>query len=121
MVKQVNQAVDRKLLFGFFGLIIAVMVVFAVWTTFFIAASNPGLASLVALIGLVYGTWVGRLRKVPSWVRAALLLVVLIVLLVFVSVASHDGAYQFTWLFSTLIGMLLARQERPWWSEERTT
>jgi hypothetical protein len=121
MGRTMSYRLDKNLLITFFGIIIAALVVLAVWTTFFIAESNPLVAGPVAIVGLTYGVWLGRLQRVRTWLRALLLFLVLAVLLVLARLADHHDSYQFMWLFSTLAGLLLARQEWPWWRRVRTS
>ncbi len=107
-----DRALDRKLLLGYFSLLILALLVAAFWATVIMSRSNALVATGVASVAVLLGLVGGRSRRRGA--RGVTMLVLLAGLITFSALAGRGHSYQFAWLFPALTGLLLARPEWPW-------
>ncbi len=112
-----DRALDRKLLLGYFSLLILALLVAAFWATVIMSRSNALVATGIASVAVLLGLVGGRSRRRGA--RGVTMLVLLAGLITFSALAGRGHSYQFAWLFPALTGLLLARPEWPWWRSDR--
>lgn len=106
---------DRRILLTYLSLLVLVLFGAAAWATVVLSSSNAGVGGVIAVLAVIYGVAMGRLReKRLRWLGMASVLVILIIL---TGRAGVGHSYQFAWLFPFIAGLILARAEWPWWRE----
>lgn len=92
-----DRALDRKLLLGYFSVLILALLVAASWATVIMSRSNALVATGVASVAVLVGLAGGRSRRRGA--RGVTMLVLLAGLITFSALAGRGHSYQFAWLF----------------------